>query len=94
MPPKEPSVGFSQPQQNGVAEKWNCTFLVLEERCIYVGKQVRGILRFGQGLWANMQGCLGSKYMHYILGNGSTNGRNYHITLKMRLGYKVLKNIN
>jgi hypothetical protein len=53
-----------------------------------------GILRFGRGLWANARGCPGSKYMHYILENGSTNGRNYSMTLKMGLGYKALERVN
>jgi hypothetical protein len=46
------------------------------------------------GLWANARGCPGSKYMHYILENGSTNGRNYSMTLKMGLGYKALERVN
>jgi hypothetical protein len=48
---------------------------LLEERCARGGKRAGGILRFGRGLWANAQGCPGSKYMHFILENGSTNGR-------------------
>ena len=68
--------------------------LLLEERCAHAGKRAGGILRFGRGLWANARGCSGSKYMHYILENGSTNGRNYSMTLKMGLGYKALERVN
>ena len=66
-----------------------------------VGRTVRARGKTSGGyiaVWARVVGkrarCPGSKYMHYLLENGSTNGRNYSMTLKMGLGYKALERVN